>query len=305
MKRWQPACVSLLVLVVTAVLTLSGCSQFGSSPEDTGAEEQAIADKEQELAELKEQVAEMEKELAQSRQIAEMKQQVAEMEQKLVESREQASRPAPSSPAPPSAPQSPATPPRQQAAAPPPPPEIRSITLPDGTPIVVRTTTEISTKVANTGDPFEASLEEPLMDGATLIAPKGARVMGVVAHSDKGGRVKGRAQLEVRLQSLVAEDGQVIDVQTSTVGMSAKKSTKKDALKVGIASGVGAAIGAIAGGGKGAAIGAGAGAGAGAGTVLLTRGEAAVLPAESVLDFELAAPVTITEKQYLHQTLPH
>ena len=165
-------------------------------------QEQAVADKEQRLAELKEEVEAMEKELAESRQIADMEQQIADLEQKLAENGKQSPSPARSSGAVP-------PPPRRsskealsvRAPAPPPAPKVRSITLPEGTPLVVRTTTQISTKAAGTGDPFEASLEEPLMEGTTLIAAKGARVMGVIAHSDKGGRVKGRAQLEVRIRS--------------------------------------------------------------------------------------------------------
>jgi len=57
--------------------------------------------------------------------------------------------------------------------------------------------------------------------------------------------------------------------------------------------GAGAIVGAIAGGGKGAAIGAGAGAATGVGTSMATRGKAAVIPAETLVDFRLAAPVTV------------
>ncbi len=288
MKRWQLWQARFLVLAVVIALT-AGCGSLGTSNESTAAEdEQAIAEKEQKLAELKQQVDDMEKDVAESRQIAEMKQQIAQMEQALAEKREQASNRAAEQNAPADT--------SHQAAAPPPAPEVRRITLPEGTPIVVRTTTEISTDAVGTGDTFQANLEAPLMDGETLLAAKGARVVGLIANADKGGRVEGRAQLEVRLRSFVTDSGQVVQVTTNTVGMTAEKTTKKDALKVGIASGVGAAIGAIAGGGRGAAIGAGAGAGAGAGTVLLTRGDAAVLPSESVLNFKLSAPVEITEK---------
>jgi len=56
---------------------------------------------------------------------------------------------------------------------------------------------------------------------------------------------------------------------------------------------VGAVVGGIAGGGKGAAIGAGVGAGAGVGTALVTRGAAAVLPTESLIEFILSAPATM------------
>ncbi len=179
--------------------------------------------------------------------------------------------------------------------APPPPPPPVQVTLAAGTPLVVRTTNALTTKTVKTGQEFTATLEEPLMDGMTMIAPKGATVRGVVANSDPGGRVKGVASLSLRLKRLETELGGPVEIETDVVGFEAGKSTKKDALKVGIGSGIGAAIGAIAGGGKGAAIGAGVGAGAGTAGVLATRGQAAEVPAETILQFKLDSPVTITE----------
>ncbi len=178
-----------------------------------------------------------------------------------------------------------------------PPPAPRSVTLPAGTPFSVRTTTALTTKAAEPGDVFVATLEEPLMEGTYLVAPKGATVEGVVSAVDKGGRVKGVASLSVRLTSLTTADGQKVSIETNSVTREAKSTKKQDALKVGVASGIGAAVGAIAGGKKGAAIGAGAGAGAGTGVVLATRGEAAEIPAETVLRFELRSPLTVTEKR--------
>jgi hypothetical protein len=84
-----------------------------------------------------------------------------------------------------------------------------------------------------------------------------------------------------------------VAIQTSSSGAQAKQTHGEDAKKIGIGAGIGAAIGAIAGGGGGAAKGAAAGAGAGTGAVLATHGDAAVIPAESVLRFELAEPVTV------------
>ncbi|MDX2153675.1 MAG: hypothetical protein SFV54_23230 [Bryobacteraceae bacterium] len=169
----------------------------------------------------------------------------------------------------------------------------RAITIPEGAVVKVRTTTAISTKTHNTGDSFVASLAEPLRVGDEVVAPKGATVRGRVVESDDGGRVKGRAMLVVRLTTLELNDGKTVDIATGTQARQAKSTVKKDALKVGIASGVGAAIGAIAGGGKGAAIGAGVGAGAGTGTVLATKGEPAVIPAESLMTFKLTAPAKV------------
>lgn len=178
-------------------------------------------------------------------------------------------------------------------AAPPAPPKPKVYTLEAGTPVSVRTVGAVSTKTSSVGEVFEATLSEPLVSDGFVIAPKGARVSGVVTDADPGGRVKGVASISVGLRSIQTADGKTLEIKTGSLSRTAKQSKGKDAMKVGIASGIGAAIGAIAGGGKGAAIGAGAGAAGGTGVVLATRGEPAVIPAETPLSFKLAAPVTV------------
>ena len=180
--------------------------------------------------------------------------------------------------------------PAARSAAPP-----RSITLDAGTPVKVRTTSTLSTKSQKVGDTFAASLEEPLTQGNLVIAPKGATVVGKVVESDPGGRVSGVASMAVALDTIETADGLTVSLNTNPIRIEAQGTVKKDAAKVGIATGIGAAIGAIAGGGKGAGIGAATGAGAGTAVVLGTRGDAAEIASETVLDFQLAAPVTITE----------
>jgi hypothetical protein len=160
----------------------------------------------------------------------------------------------------------------------------------------VRTTSTLSTKTAAAGEEFVATLEEPLVEGNWVVAPRGARVSGRVIESSPGGRVKGRAMLTVGLTSITSADGRPIAISTSALTKEAQASKKKDALKVGIGAGIGAAVGAIAGGGKGAAIGSAAGGGAGAATVLATQGDPAVIPAESLLTFRLSDSVRVTER---------
>jgi hypothetical protein len=167
--------------------------------------------------------------------------------------------------------------------------------VPEGTVITVRTTSTLSTKTQQSGEAFTASLAEPLVVGSAVIAPKGSIVEGKVVEADAGGRVKGVAQISVRLARLTTGQGRNVDLSTNVIAREAATSKKKDAVKVGIGSGVGAAIGAIAGGGKGAAIGAAAGAGAGTGAVLATRGDAATIPSETVLKFKLTAPLTVVQ----------
>lgn len=186
------------------------------------------------------------------------------------------------------------TAPAAPSAAPPAPPRV--FTIRAGTSIMVSTANDLSTKTAKDGDLFTASLARPIVDGDWVIAKRGATVQGVVVNSDPGGRVKGRASMTVKLRSLQLADGRTVDLSTSSYTKEAKGTKKKDAMKIGIGAGIGAAIGAIAGGGKGAAIGAGAGGGAGTGLVLATRGDPAVIPSESQLNFRLKGPITVTKR---------
>jgi hypothetical protein len=166
--------------------------------------------------------------------------------------------------------------------------------VPIGTDIKVRTTHTLSTKTVKSGDGFEAVLDEPLVLNGKELFPRGATVMGTVTDSDPGGKVQGVASMALELTMLHTPSGQMVMISTRPVSVQAKTSKTKDAEKIGAGAAIGAAIGAIAGGGKGAGIGAAAGGGAGTAVVLGTRGDAAEIPAESVLNFSLSSPVTIS-----------
>jgi hypothetical protein len=169
-----------------------------------------------------------------------------------------------------------------------------------GAPIAVYTTSAISTETHKAGDTFTASLAKPIVDGDWTVAKEGARVEGVVVDSDPGGKVKGVASMTLGLKKLTLADGRTIDLQTKTVAQEAASSKKKDAKKIGIGAGVGTAIGAIAGGGKGAAIGAAVGGGAGTAAALATHGDPATVGSETLLNFALDQPFTITKQEGLN-----
>jgi hypothetical protein len=182
------------------------------------------------------------------------------------------------------------------AAPPPPPREARSVTLTPGTAIRIRLGQALNSDRTLEGDTFSGTLDAPIVMDNAIIAERGSRVTGRVVTSQKAGRVKGVSELAVTLTNINTSDGQRISVQTNNVERDGAKSTGKDAAKVGGGAALGAIIGALAGGGKGAAIGAGVGGAAGGGDVLLTRGKAAAMETETPLTFNLAAPVTITER---------
>ncbi len=153
----------------------------------------------------------------------------------------------------------------------------------------------LTTERSRPGDTFTATLDQPLVVDGFVIAERGARAQGRVVESDRSGRVKGVALMQIELTQLSTSDGQRVRVNTAFLEKKAESTKKQDAAKVGIGAALGAAIGAIAGGGKGAGVGAGVGGAAGAGDVALTRGKPVEFPVETRVAFRLSEPLTLTE----------
>ncbi len=171
-----------------------------------------------------------------------------------------------------------------------------TVTLTANTTLIVRMAQTISTERDMSGDEFSATLDQPLVIDGFVVAERGSRMEGRIVASERAGRMRGAAHLELELTKLNSSDGQRINIRTNTYQRNGESSRRDDAAKVGIGAALGAAIGAMAGGGKGAAIGAGAGGAAGVGAVAGSRGNDAMLPVESRVSFRLLLPITITEQ---------
>ena len=180
------------------------------------------------------------------------------------------------------------------------------IQLPVGTHIPLVLHNAISTRTAQPGDPVYFETSFPVMLNGKVIVPAGSWVSGEVTESKRPGRVKGRAELMVRLTTLILPNAYVISLAASpadagtggnetmdkegkVIGDSDKAS---DAATVAKTTAAGAGIGGLATQtGRGAGIGAGVGAIAGLATVLFSRGPEAELPRGTTLDAVLDHPV--------------
>jgi hypothetical protein len=128
-----------------------------------------------------------------------------------------------------------------------------------------------------------------MLDGNAVI-PRGADAVVKLVDSQESGKLTGRADLKLALQS-IAVNGRLVDVNSQTVTEESSSRGARTAKVAGGTAAVGAIIGAIAGGGKGAAIGAGAGAAAGAGSQVIMSGQKVHIPSETRLTFVLDNPV--------------
>jgi hypothetical protein len=182
----------------------------------------------------------------------------------------------------------PAPGPAQSTAA----PVQQSLVIPAGTTIRVQLAQTLSTKQSQTGDPFSGKVVSTVSVNGQTAIPAGSRASGTVIEAKSQGRFKGQAVLAVRLDS-VRVDGQNYPVQTSKVDRVEKGKGKRSAIMAGGGAGLGALIGGLAGGGQGALIGGLLGGGGGAAGSAFTGNHDLVLPAESVLTFDLDHDVTV------------
>ncbi|MHB8301257.1 MAG: BON domain-containing protein [Acidobacteriaceae bacterium] len=168
----------------------------------------------------------------------------------------------------------------------------QSFVIPAGTRIRVQLAQTLSTRHSRAGDVFSGTVASPVRLNRQTIIPSGSRASGTVIRSKAQGHFAGRAVLAVRLDS-VRVGGRSYPVQTSRVERIEKGKGKRSVLLTGGGAGLGALIGGLAGGGEGALVGGLVGGGGGAAGSAFTGNHDLVLPAESVLTFDLQHSVTV------------
>jgi hypothetical protein len=209
--------------------------------------------------------------------------------------------------------------PQQQGAYPPPPPQrpqyqnpqysqyppqyqqapryapaTGPVTLPAGTLLQLRTSEPVDSKRAKDGEPVQFMVIQDVTADGVLAIPRGAVVHGVVAeHKNVGsGSMGGSSTLALTLTSLDL-GGRSYPLESDQFKVKAPNKagqTVGSALTGGV---IGTIIGCAVGRGAGCAIGAGAGVAGGTAIGAAEPGYRAWIPAEALVSFHLAAPITV------------
>lgn len=163
--------------------------------------------------------------------------------------------------------------------------------IPAGTMLRVRTIDPIDVDSTQAGTRFRGALDDPIMQGGSVLVPRGADVALVASKVEQGGKFKGSDLIELKMNSIKI-GARYYAVVTSLSQSKSEGEGKKTTGKVLGGAGLGAIIGGIAGGGKGAAI--GVLAGVAGGTLLSASGQPHLkIPSETRLDFQLLADLAI------------
>lgn len=174
-------------------------------------------------------------------------------------------------------------------------PVYREVSLPAGTTLRLDLASSISSDGSKVEDAVRATVREAVVVDGQTVVPMGAELSGVVTDVEDSGRVKGRARIAYRFDSMSVGEERY-EIATAPTTHVAEATKGEDATKIGIGAGAGAAIGAIVGGGSGAAKGAVIGGAAGTGAVLATKGKEVRLGPGANVTTRLTAPVTIRVK---------
>jgi hypothetical protein len=192
------------------------------------------------------------------------------------------------------------------------------ITVPAGTRVGVVLQNGISTRSAKSGDSVYLQTSFPITANNRIVIPVGSYLRGELLESKRPGRIKGRGEFRLRLDTLILPNGYTVSLNAAprsadsggneTMDSEGKVTgggdKGKKAETVISTTATGAGIGAIASRtAKGAGIGAGIGAAAGLAAVLLTRGPEAELPRGSTMDIVLEHELFLDGSQIQYTNL--
>jgi type IV secretion system protein VirB10 len=182
--------------------------------------------------------------------------------------------------------------------------------IPKGAHALLSFINSVSTRTAREGDYVYLRTSTPIVADGEIVVPTNSYVQGVVSHSKRSGRVKGVAELGIRIETLTLPSGKVIKMTPTLSSIDSGGGDQKivgketqikqgtshgtDAATIAGAAGAGAAIGGLTDRSwRGAGIGGGAGSAVGLATVLLTRGREVDLRQGSTVDvvFDRAVPI--------------
>jgi hypothetical protein len=182
--------------------------------------------------------------------------------------------------------------------------------IPKGSHVALKLVNSVTTRTAREGDYVYMKTATPIVSNGQIVVPVDSYVQGVVTSSKRSGRVSGRAELAIRIETLTLPSGKVVKVTPHLKSVDSEDTDQKvsgnegaveqgpshgtDAARIATLGGTGAAIGGLADRSwKGAGIGAGVGGAVGTVVVLLTRGREVELKQGSAVDvvFDRAVPV--------------
>src|SRR6516162_7691484 len=98
--------------------------------------------------------------------------------------------------------------------------------IPKGTHVLLRMVNSVTTRTAREGDYVYLRTATPIVSGGVILVPVDSYVQGIVIHTKRSGRVKGVAELGIRIQTLTMS-GKVIQMTPSLTSIDSEGTDQK------------------------------------------------------------------------------
>jgi Ca-activated chloride channel homolog len=189
-------------------------------------------------------------------------------------------------------------------------PVIAPLTIGAGEHFVLLLETGLNSASSRAGDRVLLRTNDDIRVGNSVAIPQRSEINATVTRVQRPGRLKGRAEIQLRFQELRLANGTSLPLKATLVhaGFAGIKGGKDSNVKlkgergnggsisaVGQGAMQGALVGVLMGGGKGAAIGSASGAAVGLASVMLKRGPELDLPRDMLFEIELNEPLHISQ----------
>ena len=181
-----------------------------------------------------------------------------------------------------------------------------SAPVPAGTALMVRLDTTLATFSNKSGDPFRASITQPVVVNGQTLIPAGSTVEGRVTKVTEPRRISGRPTIGILPEAVILPTGERYYLDATLTDTNIKGSDvnregqfkgsghdRRDTIEQGGGTAGGMLIGGLVGGPIGIVVGGAIGAGGTTGHWLATH-HSAVLPAGTELTLELNRPMNMT-----------
>jgi hypothetical protein len=159
-----------------------------------------------------------------------------------------------------------------------------AVTIPSGTRLVIRTSETLDTKRQGEGHRFRSQLESALVIDGITVAPRGTQIYGRITSAKQAGRLGGSSDMSVVFTDIMIDD-QLHSMQTQGLKAQGKNEAGRTAGRTARAAALGGLYGGSSSAKKGAKVGLGAS--------LITSGSSINIPAGTIVETNLAAPLTL------------
>ena len=159
-----------------------------------------------------------------------------------------------------------------------------TITVPAGTRLVIRTSDSVDTRRHGAGHRFRGQLEGALVVDGVTVARRGTVVHGRIVDSRQAGRLVGSSEMAMEFTDIMIND-QLFEMRTSGMRAQGANEAGRTIGRTARAAAIGGLISGSSGARTGAAVGAGAS--------IITSGGSINVPAGTILETDLSAPLTL------------